>query len=235
MNFNTKNTKKFNKNSKKIFIIFSSFFLIIILFFIVKFSGIVNILTNLQKLKNFIISVGFWSYTVFALLQFLQVTLLPLPSSVTTITGVVLFGPFTTFIISTLSILLGSFFAYGCGRFFSEKVLNRLIKQKNFKIIKNKKQSKFLFFIMMLFPFFPDDLLCLFAGFAKMDFKFFLLTNIITRPVGLFCLCFISSKVLTFSIKKLTVLIIVFALVSALIYTVINQKANKITKKTTKN
>ena len=49
---------------------------------------------------------------------------------------------------------------------------------------------------MMLFPFFPDDILCMLAGVINMDFKFYLLTNLITRPIGIFCLCFLGSGVI---------------------------------------
>ena len=46
---------------------------------------------------------------------------------------------------------------------------------------------------MMLFPFFPDDILCIVAGVTNMSNKFFIITNLITRPVSVFCTCFIGS------------------------------------------
>ena len=46
---------------------------------------------------------------------------------------------------------------------------------------------------MMLFPFFPDDILCIVAGAINMSFKFFLITNLITRPIVYVTLCFFGS------------------------------------------
>ncbi|MBQ3047835.1 MAG: TVP38/TMEM64 family protein, partial [Clostridia bacterium] len=159
-----------------------------------KNSNLSTILTDMQKLKEWILSFGFWSYFVFVILQFLQVTFLPLPSSLTTLTGVVIFGPFYTFLLSTLSIMLGSIFAYLLGKTFGIKFLNLIFGKQRSASFQNKlKNSNIIFFFMMLFPMFPDDLLCMLAGVMNMNFKFFLITNLITRPVGLFCLCFIGA------------------------------------------
>ena len=38
--------------------------------------------------------------------------------------------------------------------------------------------------LMMIFPLFPDDILCLVAGVTNMSFPFFLWTNIISRAIG---------------------------------------------------
>ena len=110
-----------NKNVKKIknfFITLFIIFFLIGLYFILKYVGFFKKFNNLQEIKNLIRSAGFWSYSVFAVLQFLQVTLIPLPASVTTIAGVIIFGPLVAFLISTLSIILGSIFAYFCGKTF---------------------------------------------------------------------------------------------------------------------
>ena len=122
------NSKKKIKHDVKIFlIIFCSSCFFIGLYFIIKSTGILTTFNNLQELKQIIKSAGFWSYSVFAVLQFLQVTLIPLPASLTTIAGVIIFGPLIAFIISTLSIILGSIFAYACGKFLGEKITSAVI------------------------------------------------------------------------------------------------------------
>ena len=37
----------------------------------------------------------------------------------------------------------------------------------------------------VLFPFFPDDILCIVAGSVKLNFTFFFLVNTICRSIGL--------------------------------------------------
>ena len=219
----SKNKKTF---FKKLFVFFIIFCLLVGIFFLIKYYKSAKIFGNLQDVKNFIKSTGFWSYSVFAILQFLQVTLLPLPASVTTIAGVIIFGPFVAFLISTLAVILGSVFAYACGKFFGEKFLTKFVKKQ--KIEKNKelfKKGNFIFFIMMLFPFFPDDILCLIAGFANMDFKFFITTNLITRPIGFFCLCFLGSgKIIPFNSWGIWVWLIIFSLLLVMYLVYIKNK-----------
>ena len=95
--------------------------------------------------------------------------------------------------------MCGSLVAYFLGRLFGSKVLPWAIGQNKAEdISKLLEKGKVAFFFMMLFPFFPDDLLCLLAGVSKMDFKFFILTNIVTRTLGLFCLCFIGGGIFAF-------------------------------------
>ncbi|MBR1985066.1 MAG: TVP38/TMEM64 family protein [Clostridia bacterium] len=167
------------------------------IYFILKHTGWIGKFNNIHELKTLILSAGFWSYTVFVVLQFLQVTILPLPAFATTIVGVILFGPFIAFLLSTLSIILGSIFAFFLGKTFGIKLLYWAIgKEKTLAMQSKLEQGKYIFFLMMLFPFFPDDILCMLAGVINMDFKFFLITNFITRPISLFCLCFVSTGII---------------------------------------
>ena len=179
---------------KLIFITTLSCLFFVGLYYILKYTGWLGKFSNIQELKNLILSAGFWSYCVFVVLQFLQVTILPLPSMLTTIVGVIIFGPFISFFLSTLAILLGSIFAFFLGRLFGIKLLYWSIgKDKTINLQNKLKKGKFIFFIMMLFPFFPDDILCMLAGVINMDFKFFFFTNLITRPIGIFLTCFVGT------------------------------------------
>lgn len=182
---------------KLLLVLCASISLFIGIYFLLKHTGWLGKFSNIQELKQIILSAGFWSYSVFVVLQFLQVTIIPLPASVTTIVGVLLFGPYIAFILSTLSIILGSLFAFILGKKFGTKLLYWVFgKDKTMSFQQKIEKGKFVFFFMMLFPFFPDDILCMLAGVINMDFKFFLLTNLITRPVGIFCLCFLGSGTL---------------------------------------
>lgn len=164
------------------------------LYFLFRATGWLGKFSNVQELKRIILSAGFFSYFVFVALQFLQVTVLPLPSSLTTIVGVILFGPFVAFGLSLLAILLGSLFAYYLGKTFGIRMLNWAIGEKKTLQMQNlSKKGNILFFFMMLFPLFPDDILCIWAGVSNMNFRFFLVTNLITRTIGIFCLCFLGN------------------------------------------
>ena len=148
----------------------------------------------MQELKQLILNCGFLSYAVFVIVQFLQVIILPIPAFLVTIVGVILFGPFISFLLSLLAILLGSIVAYFLGKIIGIKLLIWAIGQQKTNLLQEKlKKGKYVYFLMMLFPFFPDDILCMLAGVINMDFKFFLYTNLITRTIGIFSLCFIGG------------------------------------------
>ena len=174
-----------------VFILSCAFF--VGLYYLFKSTGWLGNFESVEELKKIIQGAGFYSYSIFVLIQFLQVTILPIPGIVTTIVGVILFGPVIAFFLSLLAILLGSISAYFIGKILGIKVLKWAIGKEKTEVLQNKlKKGKYVFFLMMLFPFFPDDILCILAGVINMDFKFFLNTNLITRTIGIFSTCFLG-------------------------------------------
>ncbi len=163
------------------------------LYYLFKKTGWIGKFSNVAELKVILSSAGFWSYAVFAVMQFLQVSIIPMPASVSTIVGVICFGPWIAFGISLLAILLGSVVAYIFGRVFGSKLIYWIVgKERGEEFCKLLLRGKWAFFVMMLLPLFPDDILCLVAGACGMNFRFFLVTNLITRTIGIFCLCFLG-------------------------------------------
>jgi len=163
-------------------------------YFALKYTGLLEKFDSAEEIKNFILSGGNFSVFIFILIQFLQVTFLPLPAIVTTLAGSLIFGPFNTFIMSFIAIMLGSIFAFFLGRKFGKGLLVWIAgKEDAEKWTKKLTDGKYMFFLMMLFPVFPDDILCMAAGVTNMSFKFFFFTNLITRPIGIFCTCYLGS------------------------------------------
>ena len=163
------------------------------LYYLFKNTGWIGKFSNVAELKVILSSAGFWSYAVFAVMQFLQVSIIPMPASVSTIVGVICFGPWIAFGISLLAILLGSIVAYIFGRVFGSKLIYWIVgKERGEEFCKLLLRGKWAFFVMMLLPLFPDDILCIVAGACGMNFRFFLVTNLITRTIGIFCLCFLG-------------------------------------------
>lgn len=223
------------------FLLVLLFFTALILggYFILKNTGLLEKFNNLEDIKNFILSGGNFSVFIFVLIQFLQVTILPLPTFLTTIAGALIFGPLKTFILSFVSIMLGSFFAFWLGRKFGKKILVWIAgKHDAEKWTQKLTNGKYAYFLMMLFPAFPDDILCIAAGVTNMTLKFFTITNLITRPLGLFCLCYIGSgNLIPYHGWGLIVwgIIIVFVIASFIISIKYQDKIenfiNKLTKK----
>ncbi len=165
-------------------------------YYLIEYFDILKYITKREELQALLEQVGWWKYFLYTLIQFLQVTIIPfIPSSVTTITGTFLFGPLVASLLSLLGILAGSLFAFFLGDKFGEKVVSWIVGKKQMEKYSSLlyDKGKYLFFLMMLFPIFPDDILCLIAGMTTMTYRFFIITNLITRPIGIFLTCYLVS------------------------------------------
>ena len=189
--FATKNIKWL----KTVFVILVLAALITWPYYLITQLGILDYLTDIDKLQEALREVGWWKYLLFFALQFLQVTFIPLPAMATTIAGTLMFGPEIASILSLLGIMLGSIVAFIIGDKCGEKVVAWIVGEKQMRkyseLIYDK--GKYMFFLMMLFPLFPDDILCLIAGMSTMSYRFFLTTIILTRPIGVIMTCYLGS------------------------------------------
>lgn len=159
------------------------------------FSGALDKISNASDLKQIILDGGVYSYLIFFAIQFLQATIIPIPMMVTTITGTLIFGPFVAFLISFVSIMLASILMFWLGKKLGKKFIIWAVGEADFNKWSNVlTKGKYTYFLMMLFPLFPDDLLCLIVGaVTNISFKFFVITNLITRPIGILCTCYLAS------------------------------------------
>lgn len=157
-----------------------------VVYLILKHFDLWDKINSVDKLRTVVETGGAYSVLIFMLLQFLQTTILQLPSVLVTMTGVLIFSKFKAFIYSYIAIMLGSLFNFWLGRKAGKRFLNWIVGEQSInKWIDIMSEGKYVFFLMMLFPMFPDDILCLVAGLTNMSFSFFLVTNIVCRAIGI--------------------------------------------------
>ena len=148
-------------------------------------SGFIEIILDRQLLRLYIENAGIWGVLVLFLLTLLEVVVLPIPAAITIVIGNYLFGATISFIVSTAGVIVGSAICFILGRYFGRKWVNWLVGVENvdrYSAILSER-GKIPFVLMMLFPFFPDDILCLVAGLTNMSFRFFMLAITFTRPI----------------------------------------------------
>ena len=159
-----------------------------------KLTGTLDKVDSADSLKEIINGFGAWSRVIFAVLQFLQVTFLPLPAMVTTLAGVYLFGPWETTLLSIIAIMLGRLFAFFLGRKIGVPVIKWMIGKEDMeKWADILARGKYTFFLMLVLPFFPDDILCMVAGITSITWKFFIIANILGVTIACFTICFFTS------------------------------------------
>lgn len=168
--------------------------ILVLSYFIFKWTGIWEYINSVDKIRGLILSLGFWGRLAFVFLQFLQVTFLPIPSTVSTLAGVLVFGPLQASLLSLSGIMLGSVLAFWLGRRFGRKLVSFMVGEETcHKWTNFLTNAKYSFVVMMLLPIFPDDILCLVAGLTDMSWLFFVVTNLISRPLAIFLTCYLGS------------------------------------------
>lgn len=203
--------------------------LVLVTYIALYYSGVLEKINNVEELRKFVKESGQWGILVLFGLTLLQVVVLPIPAAVTILIGVLMYGSTVSFIVSTLGTIAGSIICFLLGKFFGYRVVAWIIgneKAKKYADFIHEK-GKIPFIVMLLFPFFPDDILCMAAGLTKMTFKFFIITVVLTRPVMIaFVSYFGTGDIIPFSGWGIPVWIGMFVFAVALLY-FINYFINK--------
>lgn len=208
------------------------FLLILVLIFVVTYSilkvtGAWEKVNSIEKIRDIVQSGGVFSFLIFIIFQILQTTILQIPAIFVTIAGAVIFGRWPAFIMSYIAVMIGSLIMFWVGRKAGRKFLNWMIgKDSSEKWIDRMSRGKYLFFLMMLFPMFPDDILCVVAGLTNMSFSFFFWTNILARGVGIACTVFFGSgAIIPFHGWGLIVWAIIIVVIAILFYLSVRYKS----------
>ena len=201
-------------------VIFAIAVFLLLSYYILVWTGLWEKLNSVDKLRRFILSLGLWGRIAFVFFQFLQVTFIPLPSPILIIAGSLIYGPFQSGLLSLAGILLGSALAFFLGRVFGKKLVSFMVgEESQKKWSKSLSSCKYSFVIMMLLPCFPDDILCLVAGLTDMSWTFFMTTQFIARPIGIFSVSYLSNgELIPYSGWGLVVWAIIIILSFTLIY-----------------
>lgn len=150
-------------------------------------SGFFQAAHSLEGLRAYIARFTPYSHLLFFLLQFLSVVLAPIPSNITAAAGGVLFGTWPAFLLTFGAVVAGSLLTFslarGLGQEFSDKIVSRKLSEKYQNVLRTK--APIFLTLAFLFPFFPDDMLCILAGLTELSFRRFALIVLFTRPWGL--------------------------------------------------
>ena len=173
----------------------SAFILILfclICIFIFQQTNFFEMVETPEKLQAYLERSGAWMPIFYIILQYLQVVLLPIPSVVSTVAGIALFGPLKTVAYSLIGILLGSVTGFFIGRKLGYKAAAWIVGRETLTSWKKKLKGKdnFILTVMFLLPLFPDDVLCFIAGLSTMTTKYFLIMILITRVIGIVGTCY---------------------------------------------
>lgn len=156
------------------------------IFYTLCATGLISTINSVEALREVIGKAGSMAAIIYILFSFLQVVLLPVPGSVAIAVGVAMFGPWKCAIFSFIGIVVGSFLAFGIGRWIGYKAVCWIIGKDSLDkwLEKVKGKDYLILSIMFLLPMFPDDILCFVAGLSSMSWKYFSVMITITRAIS---------------------------------------------------
>lgn len=178
------------QKKNKVKVIFQSVTIVMtILIILFIFYGLrLGIFKDKEVLVNYIKKFGILAPIFFVFLQIIQVVFPVIPGGASCLAGVLAFGPILGFIYNYIGLVIGSLLAFLLSRKYGLPLVRKLFKEETIKkylaYIKTKKFHQ-LFFLGILLPGLPDDLLCYIAGLSDMHLKRFILLVVIGKPLTL--------------------------------------------------
>ncbi len=148
-----------------------------------------------EKLGEYIARCAPWSHLAYFGIQLASVVVAPIPSNITAAAGAYLFGLWPSFLLTWGAVALGSAVVFALaralGQNFAAQFVGEKLSEKYLDVIR-RKRDVFLA-LAFLFPFFPDDILCILAGLTDIPFKRFFVLVVVCRPWGLLVSCLVGS------------------------------------------
>ena len=148
-----------------------------------------GLFNSIDTFREFILSFGVWANIIFMLVQVTQIVVPIIPGGLTTVFGVVIFGPFWGFIYNYISICAGSMLVFFISRTFGKSVILNFFGEETFDKykhrIKDKTYEKFFAWAILL-PVAPDDFLCYLTGLSDMSFKKYATIILLCKPPSIF-------------------------------------------------
>lgn len=200
------------------------------LYFLLRHFG----LTDVNKIKGWLRSVGPWAIICYILLRVactIFLSFMPACSMIFDLLCVATFdylNPIYIFLICFASVVLTSVVMDFIGRFGGNKAIVKILGQEEYDEAKDLVQEKGMVYVpvMYLLPIFPDDAICMVSGATKMNFWVHLVEIILCRGIGcatvVFGLQIIPSEVSTFTstnpVDYLRVILIIIFYLGLLLY-----------------
>ena len=158
-------------------------------------NGFFEKINSVEALREVIAGAGVWAGAVYFALQMMTVIVAPIPSNISMMAGALALGFWPAMILGVLAVGVGSVIVFLAARALGKKAVQRFLDKgvmdKYLPIIE-EKQDMFLF-LTMLFPFFPDDALCMLAGLTNIPLGRFVVIMALSRPWGLIVAALMGS------------------------------------------
>ena len=179
-------TETLSLKTKKIISVISIIFFIVFCLIVGYFVGkpMINFVSQPEMFRNWVESKGFLGKIAFIGMVIFQVVIALVPGEPLEIGAGYAFGGFEGSVLCILGITLGSMLVFWLVRKFGVKLVEVFFpidKINHLKILKNKKRTGFIIFLIFFLPGTPKDLITYFVGLTDIKFSNFLLLASLAR------------------------------------------------------
>jgi uncharacterized membrane protein YdjX (TVP38/TMEM64 family) len=173
-------------------------------FLVVQIGGMVEggvdwgqVFSSRDSVRQFVEQFEPYDMVAFVLLQTAQVVIAPIPANVVALAGGALYGLWGGFLVSSAGLLLGSLVAFTIARLFGRPVVEAFVEPRAIdRYIDGIANRHFLILlVVVLVPFFPDDIICFVAGLSSMPVPAFLFLIVLGRTPGMLVSSLVGSGV----------------------------------------
>lgn len=149
-------------------------------------------------LKDWFLSFGAWAPVVYFLIMVGQVIASPIPAGPVTLAGALVFGVWEGLALSMAGSVVGSVLVFAAVRRWGEPLVIRLIGKETFhKYVGKLDEKGWWLYVILLFPFMPDDAVCALAGLSAVTFRRFLVLMVVGRLPGATMTALLASDMVT--------------------------------------
>lgn len=153
-----------------------------------KSTGMFDHMSSLESFKTYIEGFGNKAYIVFFIMQLLSIIIAPIPSNISATAGAMVFGMWQAFFMTMAAVVLGSIITFLLSKKFGRKFTDRFVSKEvydKYEGIITSPKGELAISLMLLLPFFPDDMINFLVGLSNMSLKRFIIILLITRPLGI--------------------------------------------------
>lgn len=160
-----------------------------------------EILQDKMLLVDYIKKFGIIAPLFFISLQAFQVVFPVIPGGASCLAGVLAFGSAFGFVYNYIGLIIGSLIAFYLSKKYGLSLVRKIFKEETIqKYLKYINDSRFdtIFFLCIFIPGLPDDIMCYIAGLSKMNYKTFLISILIGKPLSLLLYNFFVTNINSF-------------------------------------
>lgn len=182
--------------SKSKWLILLAILIVLAWIFRYQLQNISHWFSDREAIISSIGKLGIWGPIVLFVLLVLQVFLAIIPGHALMVAGSYSFGFWLSFLITTVSTVLGSQIAFLIGRKWGRSAVHKLADTKLIQRWDRlaSGQGALFFFFSFVLPIFPSDLMTYVAGLGTISAKRFLLANISGRLLVAGFITFIGAQ-----------------------------------------